>query len=169
MKDYYSSFIYSIFDQCMEVSLHQIFNFISLAVWMHEFNFVYHHDAAGQRCCDLPSSSSTGLTSPPQLMQCGNRNWLRGDEKGYKMVVDEGSPCNRRWEDMDHEILIYIFKRYPWHIWFWRGFYICKSWLSAFLDYLFPPGQVCDLRFLDGPELLLFVKSMSLNLLNILY
>lgn len=121
---------------------------------MPEFIFVYHHDAAGQRCCDLPSSSSTGLTPPPQLMQCGNRNWLRGHQKRNKMLVDEGSPCNRSWEDMDHEILIHIFKRYPWHIWCSRYFFICKSWVSAFLDYLFPPGQVLDLRLLDGTEFL---------------
>ncbi|KAK9716612.1 hypothetical protein RND81_06G245200 [Saponaria officinalis] len=100
----------------------------------------------------------TPLQEFPSLQShLGKRNWFGRHEKSRKLMrEDEQNTCNnRRWDEMNHEILICIMEKcpwypwYPWYPWGYQDFVICKSWLSAFLDVLFPPGNVLDLRFLD--------------------
>uniref|UniRef100_A0A803LIZ8 POT1A/B-like OB fold domain-containing protein n=1 Tax=Chenopodium quinoa TaxID=63459 RepID=A0A803LIZ8_CHEQI len=62
----------------------------------------------------------------------------------------------RKWDEMDHDILVTIMKYMVQGSYLVRGFnlyksfIVCKSWRSAVLDSLFPPGNVLDLCFLKG-------------------
>ncbi|KAH9626901.1 hypothetical protein KSS87_002301, partial [Heliosperma pusillum] len=88
---------------------------------------------------------------PSLQLQHRKRTSLRRHGKSQKLIVaDKQTTCiDRKWEDMDHEILILIMKKYKWYQLGRFDFVICKTWLSAFLDVLFPPGDVLDLRLLD--------------------
>ncbi|KAK9716611.1 hypothetical protein RND81_06G245100 [Saponaria officinalis] len=92
------------------------------------------------------------------MATCGKRSRSiqpRHGESNRCERHEKTQKSNRKWEEMDHEILICIMKRYPWYEWHQSknaDFIICKSWLSAFLDVLFPPGDVLDLRILDDHQ-----------------
>ncbi|KAF8377016.1 hypothetical protein HHK36_030388 [Tetracentron sinense] len=73
----------------------------------------------------------------------------------------------RRWDYMNPDILVNIFERLPLRELLYRVGYICRSWLSATLETLFPLGEMLDLRRLDSIKepcfrikILIFLKIM---------
>ncbi|KAK9716609.1 hypothetical protein RND81_06G245000 [Saponaria officinalis] len=107
--------------------------------------------AGGKRSLEQALSQSQGYRSLQSQQGKRNRCEMRG-KRQESVLGDKRTTCNRKWEEMNHEILICIMKSYQWYEWHksaYADFIICKSWLSAFLDVLFPPGEILDLRLLD--------------------
>ncbi|KAJ7967768.1 hypothetical protein O6P43_011985 [Quillaja saponaria] len=65
-------------------------------------------------------------------------------------ALEEEKINNRKWDEMNHEIMVSTMKLLPRKELFITVCYVCKSWLSALLDSLFPPGDVLDLRLIDS-------------------
>ncbi|KAL2906573.1 hypothetical protein RDABS01_005283 [Bienertia sinuspersici] len=68
----------------------------------------------------------------------------RNNDVPHVEVVDDGH--RRRWEDMDHDILVSIMKRLDLRVLLIVICLVCKSWLNATLDALFPPNHVFSFR-----------------------
>ncbi|KAL6528787.1 hypothetical protein OROMI_028963 [Orobanche minor] len=66
--------------------------------------------------------------------------------------VKNGSPTARSWDEMNYDVLLEVMKRLPWRERLFRVWKVSKTWLSAVLDSLSPPG-VINLKVLDTPEL----------------
>ena len=55
----------------------------------------------------------------------------------------------RSWDEIGHDILVYIFKFLRFEVKRLRVCYVCKQWLLAALESEFTGGDVLDLRRMD--------------------
>ncbi|XP_021759699.1 F-box/LRR-repeat protein At3g48880-like [Chenopodium quinoa] len=81
-----------------------------------------------------------------RLKKCAKRNVVA------KVDEESDSHLIRRWEEMNHEILVSIMKRLGVLDLIFSICFVCKSWLDATLDTFFPPQDVFSLS--DFPLLL---------------
>lgn len=66
--------------------------------------------------------------------------------------VKNGTTTTRSWDDMNYDILLKIMRRLPWPERLCTVCMVSKTWLSAVLDSMSPPG-VINLKLLDSPKL----------------